>query len=338
MEKGEKKIEELIATYLSKGLDKDAFIQLERWINASPENERFFMQQQEIWFSSLNKNQVFLYNKDKAFLKFQHRIKNQSIANNIKKKLYNFKKIYRYAAIIPLLCLISYFSYWKGTTNTKQTYSETVIEAPLGSRTKLYLPDGTLVWLNGGSRLAYSQDFGVGNRNIQLLGEGYFEVRRNEKIPFEIKTKDLQVRVLGTKFNFRNYPEDAEAIVSLVKGKVALNNLLKEEKEEAILYPNQRVVLNKKNHQMQIESVNASNASQWTNGYLFFDEELLPDILKELERSYNIKINIINDSLKTYRFYGNFIRREQSLQEILDVLSSTHRIHYAIKKHNIMIY
>jgi ferric-dicitrate binding protein FerR (iron transport regulator) len=337
MEKEEKHIDELIITYLTKGLDKDAFSKLKNWISTSPENEKYFMQQQEIWFSAINKNEEVLYNKEKAFLKFKHRIKNQSIGGKINKKRYNFNQLYRYAAIIPLLCMISYFSYWKGETNVKEAFSEIIVESPLGSRTKLYLPDGTLVWLNAGSRLAYSQGFGMDDRNIQLSGEGYFEVKRNERIPFEIKTKDLQVKVLGTKFNFRNYPEDTEAIVSLVKGKVALNNLLKNEKE-VILYPNERVILNKKNCQMQIESVNASNALEWTNGYLFFDEELLPDILKKLERSYNVKIHIANDSLKAYRFYGNFIRREQSIQEILEVLSLTQKIHYTIKEHNITLY
>lgn len=110
------------------------------------------------------------------------------------------------------------------------------MEAPLGSRTKLTLPDGTLVWLNAGSRITYSQGFGVGNRKIELIGEGYFEVKRNEEVPFLVKTNSLLVKVLGTKFNFRDYPDDAEAIVSLSEGKVALNNLLKKEKE-AFCYP-----------------------------------------------------------------------------------------------------
>lgn len=78
-----------------------------------------------------------------------------------------------------------------------------------------------------------------------MIGEGYFEVKRNEEVPFLVKTNSLLVKVLGTKFNFRDYPDDAEAIVSLSEGKVALNNLLKKEKE-AFLLPNERVVLNKR--------------------------------------------------------------------------------------------
>ena len=116
-------------------------------------------------------------------------------------------------------------------------------------------------------RITYSQGFGVGNRKIELIGEGYFEVKRNEEVPFLVKTNSLLVKVLGTKFNFRDYPDDAEAIVSLSEGKVALNNLLKKEKE-AFLLPNERVVLNKKNGRMHVEYSTVSNALQWTNGYL----------------------------------------------------------------------
>ena len=192
-------------------------------------------------------------------------------------------------------------------------------------------------WLNAGSRITYSQGFGVGNRKIELIGEGYFEVKRNEEVPFLVKTNSLLVKVLGTKFNFRDYPDDAEAIVSLSEGKVALNNLLKKEKE-AFLLPNERVVLNKKNGRMHVEYSTVSNALQWTNGYLFFDEELLPDVVKELERSYNVKIQIASDTLNTFRFYGNFVHREQNIQEVLEALSATRKIHYIIEGHNITLY
>ena len=102
--------------------------------------------------------------------------------------------------------------------------------------------------------------------------------------------------------------------------------------------PDERAVLNKSNGLMTVESVTASNASQWTDGYLFFDEELLPDITKELERSYNVKIHIANDSLNNFRFYGNFVRREQNIQEVLDALASTEEIRYKIEERTITIY
>ena len=289
MEEENRHIDELIASYLTEGLDKNALDELKTWIVASAENRQYFIQQREIWFSAVNREAASFYN------------------------------------------------YWQGEVNVKDTFADISVEAPLGSKTKLYLPDGTLVWLNAGSRMTYSQGFGVDNRKVELEGEGYFEVKRNEKVPFFVKTKDLQLQVLGTKFNFRDYPEDHEVIVSLLEGKVELNNLLRKEKE-AVLAPDERAVLNKANGLLKVESVTASNASQWTDGYLFFDEELLPDIAKKLERSYNVKIHIANDSLKTFRFYGNFVRREQSIQEVLEALASTEKMQYKIEERNITIY
>lgn len=332
MEEERLKMDELIASYLHDGLDKSSLDELKKWMAESPENERYFMQQQEIWFSAVadEKNR---YNKEKAFDDFRARVR-EAKANG--KKVRSIP-LWRYAAVAALLIAFSALSFWRGGERVKDSFAQIEVEAPIGSRTRLVLPDGTIVWLNAGSRMSYSQGFGVDDRKVKLEGEGYFEVTHNKKVPFLVTTKDLQVRVLGTKFNFRNYPTDDEALVTLEEGKVALNNLL-QPGDEVMLAPNERVRLNKVDGKMQVERAVASNALQWTMGYLFFDEELLTDIMKELERSYNVKIKIATDSLKGVRFYGNFVRQEQNIQEVLGVLSSTGKIHYTIKDKNITLY
>lgn len=337
MEEENKHIDELIADYLTEGLDKNALDELKTWIAASAENQQYFIRQREIWFSAVSREAASVYDKDKAFENFRNRVESQKEIQSTSRRGFSLSALWRYAAVVAIIIAVGCISYWQGEVNVKDTFADISVEAPLGSKTKLYLPDGTLVWLNAGSRMTYSQGFGVDNRKVELEGEGYFEVKRNEKIPFFVKTKDLQLQVLGTKFNFRDYPEDHEVVVSLLEGKVGLNNLLREEKE-AVLSPDERAVLNKANGLLTVESVTASNASQWTDGYLFFDEELLPDIAKELERSYNVKIHIANDSLKTFRFYGNFVRREQNIQEVLEALASTEKMQYKIEERNITIY
>jgi ferric-dicitrate binding protein FerR (iron transport regulator) len=337
MEEENKHIDELIANYLTEGLDKNALDELKTWIAASAENQQYFIRQREIWFSAVSREAASVYDKDKAFENFRNRVESQKEIQSTSRRGFSLSALWRYAAVVAIIIAVGCISYWQGEGNVKDTFADISVEAPLGSKTKLYLPDGTLVWLNAGSRMTYSQGFGVDNRKVELEGEGYFEVKRNEKIPFFVKTKDLQLQVLGTKFNFRDYPEDHEVVVSLLEGKVGLNNLLREEKE-AVLSPDERAVLNKANGLLTVESVTASNASQWTDGYLFFDEELLPDIAKELERSYNVKIHIANDSLKTFRFYGNFVRREQNIQEVLEALASTEKMQYKIEERNITIY
>ena len=337
MEEENKHIDELIANYLTEGLDKNALDELKTWIAASAENQQYFIRQREIWFSAVSREAASVYDKDKAFENFRNRVESQKEIQSTSRRGFSLSALWRYAAVVAIIIAVGCISYWQGEVNVKDTFADISVEAPLGSKTKLYLPDGTLVWLNAGSRMTYSQGFGVDNRKVELEGDGYFEVKRNEKIPFFVKTKDLQLQVLGTKFNFRDYPEDHEVVVSLLEGKVGLNNLLREEKE-AVLSPDERAVLNKANGLLTVESVTASNASQWTDGYLFFDEELLPDIAKELERSYNVKIHIANDSLKTFRFYGNFVRREQNIQEVLEALASTEKMQYKIEERNITIY
>ena len=337
MEEENKHIDELIANYLTEGLDKNALDELKTWIAASAENQQYFIRQREIWFSAVSREAASVYDKDKAFENFRNRVESQKEIQSTSRRGFSLSALWRYAAVVAIIIAVGCISYWQGEGNVKDNFADISVEAPLGSKTKLYLPDGTLVWLNAGSRMTYSQGFGVDNRKVELEGEGYFEVKRNEKIPFFVKTKDLQLQVLGTKFNFRDYPEDHEVVVSLLEGKVGLNNLLREEKE-AVLSPDERAVLNKANGLLTVESVTASNASQWTDGYLFFDEELLPDIAKELERSYNVKIHIANDSLKTFRFYGNFVRREQNIQEVLEALASTEKMQYKIEERNITIY
>lgn len=337
MEEENKHIDELIANYLTEGLDKNALDELKTWIAASAENQQYFIRQREIWFSAVSREAASVYDKDKAFENFRNRVESQKEIQSTSRRGFSLSALWRYAAVVAIIIAVGCISYWQGEVNVKDTFADISVEAPLGSKTKLYLPDGTLVWLNAGSRMTYSQGFGVDNRKVELEGEGYFEVKRNEKIPFFVKTKDLQLQVLGTKFNFRDCPEDHEVVVSLLEGKVGLNNLLREEKE-AVLSPDERAVLNKANGLLTVESVTASNASQWTDGYLFFDEELLPDIAKELERSYNVKIHIANDSLKTFRFYGNFVRREQNIQEVLEALASTEKMQYKIEERNITIY
>ena len=327
-------IDDLIITYLNDELEQDGREELKAWIASSPQNELYFKRKEEIWFSALQEKCATKYDGAKAFQRFQNRVAHNQ---NAHQKKGQFKLYMRYVACIAVLFLVSYFSHKSGELHQNDYMSDIVVETPLGSRTKFNLPDGTTVWLNAGSRMSYSKDFGQDNRQVELSGEGYFEVKQNEELPFFVKTKNLQLQVLGTKFNFRDYAEDVEAIVSLTKGKVSLSNLMATD-NETILVPNKRAVLDKESGKMRVESVVASNAAEWVNGNLFFDEELLPDIVKKLERSYNMKIEIKNKALNSYRFYGNFARQEQNIEDVLEALSATQKLHYSIVGRQVTLY
>ena len=328
MNKQNTHIEDLIVTHLSGNLDEVSLQELQDWISASAKNRDYFVHQQEIWFAAICAKEESAYNEEEAFVKFQNKVKN---AESPKRKTIRLNKILSRAAMIVSFLAISYVSYWQGGKRVKNQLGNVMtVEAPLGAKAKLFLPDGTLVWLNAGSKLSYSQDFGMVSRNVELMGEAYFEVTKNKEIPFNVKSKELNVQVLGTKFNFRNYADDSEVMVALLEGKVSFANQLKKAPIR-YLAPDEKVVLDKKSGIAVISSIKASNTSVWTSGYLFFDEELLLNITKNLERNYKVKIDITNESLKNYRFYGNFIQREQTIREVLDILAGTGKIHYAFK-------
>lgn len=287
--------------------------------------------EQELWFSALAADDSHAYDVDKAFNRFVSRTR---------EKRQTFSRISKFvygAAAVILLLIASTISYWWGGHQIQDQFADIIVEAPLGAKTKLILPDSTLVWLNAGSRITYSQGFGVKDRHLLLNGEGYFEVRKNTRLPFDVQTKELNVTVLGTKFNFRNYEEDEEVIVNLLEGKVQLENYVKK-MGISYLSPSEKVTLNKATGEMTITHAKVSNAREWTNDVLFFDEMPLSDIVKELNRSYNVKIRIADERLEDYRFYALFNRREQTIYNILDIITATNQLKYKSDGDTILLY
>lgn len=279
---------------------------------------------EELWVSSAVADDTQQYDVDQAFERFRKR----TGLDQSGRQSYKWYRTWSVAAVaIVLLGLITVTAYWQGSRQIQSNFSDIVVEAPLGSKTKLTLPDGSTVWLNAGSKMVYSQGFGVSDRRLAFQGEGYFEVEKNDEMPFLVQTHDVNVTVVGTKFNFRNYPEDEEAVVELLEGKVALENQLK---EEAVRYlsPNEKIVLHKATGEMDITSTKVKEATLWTENILLFDEDLLPDIVRELERSYHVQIEIENEDLKQTRFYGQFNQLEQNIYDVLDMLSETGKLKY----------
>lgn len=279
---------------------------------------------EELWVSSAVADDTQQYDVDQAFERFRKR----TGLDQSGRQSYKWYRTWSVAAVaIVLLGLITVTAYWQGSRQIQSNFSDIVVEAPLGSKTKLTLPDGSTVWLNAGSKMIYSQGFGVSDRRLAFQGEGYFEVEKNDEMPFLVQTHDVNVTVVGTKFNFRNYPEDEEAVVELLEGKVALENQLKEESVR-YLSPNEKMVLHKATGEMDITSAKVKEATLWTENILLFDEDLLQDIVRELERSYHVQIEIENEDLKQTRFYGQFNQLEQNIYDVLDMLSETGKLKY----------
>lgn len=323
-------VNDLIFRHFINDLSPEEEQDLACWIQSSPQNRHLYLEQQEIWFSATDNSSLSRFDKDAAYQLFKEQVKQSQSS----RRRYRWLK---YAAAAVLLLAISYYSYLNGASGIESSFSDIVIEAPYGSRTKMFLPDGTLVWLNAGSKISYSQGFGVKDRQVRLEGEGYFEVVRNENVPFFVVSENLNMQVLGTKFNFRDYRNDTEAVISLTEGKVSLRNLMMDEKEYVLL-PGQHAILNKVSGRLDVKQADTALSSQWTQGVLVFNGESLAEIAKKLERSYNVKVTILDKKLSNYHFYGDFIRQEQTLRELLDDLSATGKIRYKIQGKKVILY
>lgn len=345
------RIDLLVTEYLSGNLDEGSFEELKAWCRQSEEHCRYVRDRIEVWFSSGIAAGTDGFDKEEAFIRFRKRVEEALAVQAagrmpeaagkrdvaVQKKIYRFtwKTFYKVAAVV-LVILLPLAGYWKGQDTLKGTFADMVVEAPMGARTKLYLPDGTLVWLNAGSRIIYSQGFGMDERRLELEGEGYFEVVKNKDLPFEIHTQEVGLRVLGTKFNFRNYPDDEEVTVNLLEGKISLHNGIKV-MPELYLDPDEKMVMNKQTGEMVKMKSRAENSMLWTQDELFFDEELLADIAKKLMRSYNVRIEIA-DSLRDRRFYGSFRIMGNTIDEVLESIASTNRMKYRYENERYILY
>lgn len=327
-------IDRLIDQYLAGTLDKESFAELKRWSLESEDNRIYVRNKLEVWFSAGVTDDAIQFDEEKAFSLFRQRVARaeQKQAHTLR---LSWKTFLRVAAVL-LILVLPFVGYWQGQEALKGSFADMVVEAPMGGHTKLYLPDGTLVWLNAGSKIVYSQGFGVEDRQLELRGEGYFEVTKDEKVPFEIKTKEVNLKVLGTKFNFRNYPDDEEVTVNLMEGKVALHNGIKA-MPELYLNPDEKMVLNKLTGEMTKMRAKAVRANVWIKNELFFDEELLEDIAKKLMRSFDVKVEVA-DSLRNKRFYGSFKIAGNTIDKILETMASTEQLQYRYENDVYILY
>lgn len=331
----QQQVDEWVSRYQEGTLDKESLKQLTRWASLSEENRLYVRNQLEVWFSVGVAGNPIFFDKGKAYQRFMNRRLQTGTLSSHKVRSISWNSFLRVAAVI-LMFVLPLAGYWSGKESVKHSFADISVEAPMGARTKLYLPDGTLVWLNAGSKLVYSQGFGVDDRKLAMEGEGYFEVTRNEQLPFEIQTKEVGLRVLGTKFNFRNYSDDEEVTVNLMEGKVSLHNEMKE-MAELCLEPNEKMVLNKQTGEMIKSSTRASQSNVWINDELLFDEDLLEDIAKRLMRSFAVKIEVA-DSLRNHRFYGSFKVQGSTIDEVLSVIASTHQMRYRYEDGKYILY
>ncbi|MEA4975655.1 MAG: FecR domain-containing protein [Paludibacter sp.] len=190
---------------------------------------------------------------------------------------------------------------------------------PFGKRSTVTLSDGTKVWLNSGSTLIFPPVFQGNSREVELIGEAFFDVTHKQEKPFFVNTASFEMKVYGTKFDIQSYSQDNASSVVLVEGLVSMRSKTQMDKE-VFLAPSQRASIVDGSNKIQIDDIeNVEEYTSWTEGYLSFSEKDLTHILKQISRYYNVKIDV--DSTKDVdKIYGKLDLKDD-IEKVLDGIS-----------------
>lgn len=225
----------------------------------------------------------------------------------------------RVAAVlfIPLTIFILLNKDRLTSTDSGVAWSEII--APMGTRTKFSLPDGSTGYLNAGSSIRFATVFKEKSREVSLNGEAYFDVVSNPHKPFVVSGKNIRVAAYGTSFNVDAYPEDQISKVTLVKGKVEVF-CGKNDKVQSlgILAPGEMCVFNNAKSSSKFIRVEASKITSWKDGKLVFINEPFSEVVKKLNRKYSVNIVIKDEKLKDYSYLATF--EDETLDEVFNLL------------------
>lgn len=218
-------------------------------------------------------------------------------------------------------------------TSSKQTLVYNTIKVPYGKRFELKLSDGTNVHLNAGTKLKYPVQFvSDENRQVFLDGEAYFEVTKDPTHPFIVNANDMDIKVLGTKFNVTSYSKDQKTYTVLVEGSVlAKNNLV--ENDQVLLKPGNRVYFEVNN--LKTEAVEVKKYIAWISGELMFIDDSFQVISNKLERKYNVEIINNYPALNNIMVTATF--KDEDINQVLKTFQTYEAFDYTIKNRIVTI-
>ncbi|MEI6143122.1 MAG: FecR domain-containing protein [Mariniphaga sp.] len=249
----------------------------------------------------------------KAFSTVQEKIKK----NNKIKRLITV--VSRIAAILFIPLLIgSLFTIYQLNQNNPQQFAIQEITSPSGIRSQILLPDGSKVWLNAESTVKFKIPFDRERREISLTGEAFFDVQKNPEVPFFVKSGNVEVSVLGTRFNFKAYDHENTIDVVLEEGKVNFQTDNDKTVQELMMKPGERAEYDRTTGTTKITSVKIDKYTAWHSGRLVFDDTPLPEVAAQLDRWYGIEVVLKDSEIQNYKITTTF--ENESLNQVLDLL------------------
>lgn len=316
----------LIIARLKQGLGEEDMARFEQWVSV-PENATLFKELQKLWITVQIGCGEYVPDKNYYWKKLCQYVKADR-AKQFEGAVRGTRWIYKYAVAACIALLVGVSFYMGVKMSQPEVLGQEYVS--LGGKSKITLPDGSLVWLNANSSLSYDNDFLRSKRVVKLSGEAYFDVIHNESLPFVVNSDGVDVIVHGTKFDVESFDKDDYVQVSLQQGAVFMHTT----HEVYSLKPGEQGVYHKNSGKVVVAESDVDFAVSWAQEKLEFRDRLLEDICRFLSKWYRVEITV-HPSLKG-KYKYTFVLRNESLEEILRLMSRIHPIAYQFDEHNIL--
>jgi transmembrane sensor len=299
------------------------------------------------WLKSPENNEVFQQLKkiDSLTADFNslHQFDLQEGKQQVLRK-YRVKKVFtitgwmqRIAAVLFIPVLLGGILYYLQQNELRKELNVLMVSQEIntqpGTKTHLFLPDSTEVWLNACSSLRFPSVFAGNERHIALDGEAIFKVYKNKKKPFIVSTSRMDVEAVGTEFNVSAYSDDLEFSTTLAEGKVKITDRVKPD-QIMFIDPGAQLNYNTKDKTYKAENVRVQDVIAWRDGILIFNETPFYEVAAKLGRWFNADIQINDRSILNYRFTGTFT--SESLDQVMELLTLSTPIAYSSSKRKVL--
>jgi transmembrane sensor len=265
--------------------------------------------------------------------------------NNLRQQLFEpqkprqsvVKRLVIWAGSAAAVLALTFFAWqWYANNKIQPVPDKQIVSAPYNRVIHLMLPDSSRVWLNAGSVFRYPKKFIGKTRTVELLeGRAFFDVKHQTQHPFIVKTKNLNITVLGTSFDVRSYQKEGTTQVRVVTGKVGITMPNGIHKQAIMLLPTQQIILSNQTSQLVTGIAQETKVSEWTKNNFVFHQEKLADVFKLLEKEYHTQINVANKELLNERITIDL--NNQHLDTILETLSFTKHFKYQMANDSTVI-
>lgn len=329
----------LIVSFLSEELTSEEKKTLLKWANQSAENKNYFVRYRDAWLASSQLASSGKSNTERALENINRRLGVYS--NAPAKTISPFMRYFKVAALWIMLFSLGIMASRLifNTSGNTGLVSDISVMAPLGSKAITFLPDGSKVWLNAGSKIVYSIGGNKKEREVILTGEAFFDVAKDPKKPFIVEAEGLFVKVHGTEFNVKAYPEERTVEATLVEGSISVTS--KDNPSDSItLKPNEQVLFfkasdDRRENLVVSRGINPERFTLWINDRLQITGETLGSLAVMLERKYDVKIHFEVPALKDLRFTG-YIENE-TIEQVLEMIKISSSVDYSMKQREIWL-